>query len=135
MADLVIAEADVIAQDGAQIEHGTYGETITAGQPVYLNTTTREWMLADADAAASAAVAGIALNSGADGQKGSIVVSGPLAVGAVLTVGEAYVVSATAGGIAPISDLLTGDYVTLIGTPLSTSVLYVKRIITGAAKA
>lgn len=134
MADVVITPANVIAQDGALIEHGTFGAAVTAGQVVYLNTTTRKWELADADALASANGVGIALNGGAADQKGSIVVEGPVALGAVLTLGTAYGVSATAGGLAPLADLLAGDYVTFLGVPTSTSVLYLRRIVTGVAK-
>lgn len=135
MVDLVITAANVVPQTGALIEHGTYGATVTAGMSVYLNTTTREWEPADADTLATANAAGIALNSAGDGQPGAVVVEGPVALGAVLTVGSVYVVSSTAGGIAPSADLVATDYVSVLGTPISTSVLQVKRIITGVAKA
>lgn len=135
MADLTVTPANVVPQAGAQIEHGTYGATVTAGQAVYLNTTTGKWELADADVAASANAVGIALNNGAINQKGSIIVGGSVAMGAILTVGTVYVVSATAGGICPDADLASGDYVTILGTPLSTSILKVQRLVTGVAKA
>ena len=56
MADITITAANVVASAGARIEHGTAGATVTAGQIVFLDsTTTGKWQLADADAATAAA--------------------------------------------------------------------------------
>ncbi len=44
-------------------------------------------------------------------------------LGATLTVGTTYVVSATKGAIAPIADLTTLDYVTILGTASTTALL------------
>ena len=41
MADLSVTAASVVAGSNANIEHGTLGETVTAGQPVYKDSTPR----------------------------------------------------------------------------------------------
>jgi hypothetical protein len=46
-------------------------------------------------------------------------------LGATLVVGEVYVVSATLGAIAPIGDLVSTNFVTPLGTAISTSVLVI----------
>ena len=51
--------------------------------------------------------------------------SGDLTIGATLTAGTAYYLSDTAGGICPLADVGSGEYVVLIGIAKSTSVLAV----------
>lgn len=116
----------MLANQGAVIENGLAGAAITAGQAVYLDTTTTgKYQLADSNSATAAArvARGIALNGAASGQPLAIAKSGPVALGAVLTAGVAYYLSATAGGICPVADLTTGDYPCLLGMAASTSVL------------
>lgn len=125
MADLTITAASVLKGSSAQTEHGTSGATVTAGQPVYLDTAAGRYELSDANSATPAArgVRGIALNGAADGQPLTIARSGPVTIGATLTPGAAYYLSATAGGICPYADLTTGDEVVQIGLASSASVL------------
>jgi hypothetical protein len=79
-------------------------------------------MLAQADAEDSAVAVGIALNDAADGQPISYLVSGGIDPGATVAVGTVYVVSANAaGGIAPVSDLASTEYVTILGVGVTTS--------------
>jgi len=59
---------------------------------------------------------------------------GNLTISAVMTVGEVYVVSATAGGIAPVGDLVTGNYVTVLGVATTTSNLQLGTIYSATAK-
>lgn len=135
MADLSITAANVIAAAGALIDRGTGGAAITAGQSVYLDPTDGKYKLSDCDSATAAAreCDGIALNGCADGQPLAVVTSGPVDVGEVLTLGQAYYLSATAGGIAPFADLGTGDYPVLLGIAKSTSRLHVVIAAAGAA--
>ncbi|MDX0007827.1 hypothetical protein GOB40_13900 [Sinorhizobium meliloti] len=141
MADLVITAANVVAGAGAKTTSGTAGAAITAGQVVYLDsTTTGKWQLSDSDAATAAARGqganvGIALNGAANGQPLEVLTEGPITLGAVLTAGTAYYLSPTPGGIAPLADLLTGDYVTLLGLATSTSVLNLDIQYSGVATA
>lgn len=131
MADLTITAGDVVPSSTASTLHGTAGATITAGQAVYLDTTTNTYKLCDADVAASAVCAGIALNGASSGQPITILTDGQITIGATVTRGTAYYVSLTAGGICPVADISTGDYVSLIGIADSTTTILVKRINTG----
>jgi hypothetical protein len=50
---------------------------------------------------------------------------GAITIGATLTAGTAYYLSDTPGGICPLADLLSGEYVVLLGLAASTTVLNV----------
>jgi hypothetical protein len=118
MADLSVTAANVLASTSAQVEGGYLaGATITAGQVVFLDAN-NTWQLAGAAIAAAHGpnvTRGIALNGAASGQPIRVALSDPnFKVGATVTAAQTYVVSATAGNIAPISDLTTGNYVTVL---------------------
>lgn len=117
MADITVTAADVgLADTGVVTQTVQVAVAVTQGQVGYLDTTESKYRLADADlSSAAASAAGIFLTPAAIDGYAVIAMSGPVDVGATLTVGETYVVSGTAGGIAPIADLATGDYVTLLG--------------------
>lgn len=129
MADLTITVANVVPGTGATQQSGTAGEAITIGQCVYLKAADGKIYKAQADGTAGeAAAVGIATTTAAAaGQPISYQTSGTLAFGAILTKGEIYLVSATAGGIAPEADIVTtGHYVSILGVASSTSNLSVK---------
>lgn len=128
MTDIAITAANVVKGSGARVVQGTLGATVTAGQVVYLDTTTSTYKLADCDSATAAArsPAGIALNGGGSGQPVDVLTSGLVTVGATLTAGVTYYLSPTAGGICPVADVLSGDYPTIMGIATSASVLSVK---------
>lgn len=138
MANLTQTAANVglTSETDSQIQQVTYGEAVTQGMPVYLNTSDGEYYKADANASSTTAqAAGIALTPGGDGERGVIVTSSSgIDLGATLTVGTTYVVSATAGAIAPIADLTTNDYVTVLGTATAAGKLRLSIDITGAQK-
>lgn len=135
MADLTITAASVLAGSGARAARGIAGATITAGQSVYLDTTTGKWKLADSNSATAAArtPGGIALNGASDGQPLAVHTEGPITIGAALTAGVAYYLSDTPGGICPVADLGAGEYPTVIGIAASTTVLNVKINASGVA--
>lgn len=117
---------------------GIAGATITAGQAVYLDATTDTYKLADSDlSAAGAAAVGIALNGAAAGQPLRIQCAGDITIGAAatMTVGVIYVLSSTAGGIAPAADIVAGVRVTLLGVASSASVLRMALFASGVAAA
>lgn len=136
MADLSITAANVAPGANARKETVTAGATITAGTPVYKDTADNdEYKASDADAAGTADSDGIALTGSSDGQPLVIQKSGgSINLGATLVVGQVYVVSTTAGGIAPYADLLSGDYVTILGVATSTSLLKLTIINSETAK-
>lgn len=127
MADLVLTASTIVAGANSAQDHGTAGETITAGKAVYKSATTKKWMLADGNSATAAArqAAGIALNGASDGQPITVHKSGDLTIGAVLTAGQAVYLSDTAGGLCPLAGVGAGEYVCLIGLAKSPSVLAV----------
>lgn len=140
MSDISITAASVLAGTNAEIVRGTAGATITAGQAVYLDTaSTGEWLLADSDSATviarGSAKFGIALNGASDGQPLAIQTGGDITIGASVTAGTAYYLSDTPGGICPIADLVTGDYITLIGIATSTTVIKIDPLYSGAVAA
>lgn len=134
MADLTITATSVVPGSNAVKETGVALSTITAGQVVYRDPTTLKFAPADANSATAAirAAYGIALNGAAAGQPVTVQTDGDITIGATLVVGVVYVLSATAGGIAPAADVADGDYVSVIGTPTSTTVLRLAIVQSGA---
>lgn len=137
MADLTITAANVSRGGNSNTLDGLAGETITAGQVVYKDSADGKFKLADCDSATAAVRSpiGIALNGAADGQPLQVLTSGPVTIGATLTAGVAYYLSGTAGGIAPVADLATGDYPVIVGIATSASVLKVAFVEAGVALA
>lgn len=123
MADITITAANVVSA-GAIVENGNAGVSITAGQVVYRDATTKKYVLADNNGTAAARIPrGIALNSAAANQPVSVAVSGPVTIGATLTAGTSYWLSDTAGGICPFADVGSGENAVLLGVATSTTVL------------
>lgn len=126
MSDLSITAASVIAGSDAVIDRAhNAGETITAGQQVYLSPTTSKWMKGDSDSGTAAAhdVKGVALNGASLDQPLAVQKKGSITIGATLVAGDPYYASNTAGGICPKADVGTGEEVILLGLATSTTVL------------
>ncbi len=125
MSDLVITAANVVKGSGSRTQVGTAGASITPGQVVYLDSATNTYKLADCDSATASvrSPAGIALNTASSNQPLSILTSGSITIGATVTAGVAYYLSATPGGICPVADLGTGDYPVILGIATSASVI------------
>jgi hypothetical protein len=138
MANLSQTAANVaLAGAGARVRVVQVGEAVTQGQPAYLNTADAKYYQADANASQSTAEAvGIFLTPASTNGYAVLAEGGGLSInlGATLTVGETYVVSATKGAICPIGDLTTGDYPCIIGTATSTSALTTSFYFSGVAK-
>jgi hypothetical protein len=122
MADITITPGSVLAYADVVPRDGTAGATITAGQVVYIDTSdSNKLKLADCDSSATTAtVAGIALTGGSTGQPIKWCSSGEVTIGGTVTVGELYVLSGNAGGIAPEGDLASLDYVSFLGIGTTT---------------
>lgn len=132
MADLSITAASVVRVNGTTKSDKVFGETCAAGQPVYLKEADSRWWKADNNVdAATAAIGGITLNGGAAGQPAVVLQNGDVTIGATLAVGGTYVVSSTAGGICPIADLASTNYVSYVGYAISTTVLRLNILPTG----
>jgi hypothetical protein len=128
MADITITAASVKKTATTVIEEGVAGATITAGKPVYKDSTDGKLKLADADLSLAAAEAiGIALNGAETDHPLEYATGGDVTYNAGLTAGTVYVVSATAGGVAPSADLDAAStwYATILGVASSTTNLKV----------
>ncbi|MEF2549998.1 hypothetical protein VQ042_01295 [Aurantimonas sp. A2-1-M11] len=135
MVDITVTASSVVAGSNASVERGTAGVAITAGQVVYKNATTSKYELADNDSATAAvrAPVGIALHGAALNQPLAVQKAGDITIGATLTAGVAYYLSATPGGICPVADIASGDYVVLMGLAKSTTVLAIDIQASGVA--
>ena len=129
MSDVSITAANVVKGANAKTRRGRAGATITAGQVVYEDSSDSfDLKLADANAsAATANPVGIALHGASDGQPLEYVYEdddftpgGTLSLSAAADDGV-YVLSGTAGGIAPIGDLASGMYPVILGVAKSTT--------------
>ncbi len=108
------------------------GETVAAGQPVYVSTLTAEVFLARADAVGTAHVLGLAATSAAIGFTTEVLAIGSVTLtdwtavtgSATLTRGMDYFLSsATAGMITTTAPQSSGDWVTRVGHAVSTTTL------------
>lgn len=137
MADLSITAASFVPGENAKFRQGIAGETVTAGQTLYIKTSDNRLYKADADLSAEASlIVGLAAHGASAGQPLSYVYEDDnLTVGATLTMAQVYVSSGTAGGVCPASDLANGDYVTVLFVPISTSKANVKLVAAGAVAA
>jgi len=139
-ADLSITASSFLPSANAKYANGLCGAAISAGALVYQSTADSRYYAADANAsAATAKVAGIAGHATtAAGQPIAVIYEDPeLTVGATLsTTAPVYVLSATAGGIAPSADIASGWYPVIVGVSISTTKMYFKpRAIQGTSTA
>ena len=125
MADVTWTAANVIAPNPVQLRRKFAGQDITAGQPVRDDPSdSTKLLLSQATSVESAKCVGIAANTASETQPCIYFRDQEIAFGtAVFSQGETYVVSATEGGIAPESDLGSGDSSTTIGIAISTTTL------------
>jgi hypothetical protein len=135
MANLTQTAANVgVGDTKSKLRLVQAGESITRGMPVYESAS--KWYQADANVQAASQSTAIAQSSAST--DGYIIISegaGCLVnLGATLTVGETYVVSATKGAICPIGDLTTGDYPCVLGTATTTALIKTAFYYSGAAK-
>lgn len=137
MAALTITAASVAVVTGTP-KAGVAGETITQGMAVYKAANGR-WYKAQCDGSliesGYGTEVGVSLNSVAALQPMDVLTDGTYTVGATLTVGVIYVVAAAAGGIAPAADIVSTNYVTVVGVPTSTTVMRLRPVAGGQALA
>lgn len=136
MADVSITAANVAKGTGATVESGIAGETLTAGQPVYKKASDSKMYKADANVTtAEATTIGVTLHGSLAGQPIQYQKGGEITIGGTIAVGGTYVVSATAGGIAPIADLVSTNYLTYLGYARTAAILVLNIKVTGVALA
>ena len=117
------------------------GEAVTQGMPLYTSTDGKVYQCDANDTVAKAACEYIALTpAGVDGYclvalPSSVPERSLINLGATLAVGVPYAVSATKGAIAPVSDIIATQFVSVIGIAYSASLLDFQLAIGKTAKA
>lgn len=141
MSDLSVTAANVAALASSinRTDDVVAGAAVTPGQTIYKDTSVNRWLPAQNDvsviAAGSSGIA-IALNGASgDGQPLKIMYSGNINVGATLVVGESYYVGTNAGGICPVADIGSTDWVTFLGIATSTSNLRLQPLVSSTQRA
>lgn len=123
-ADISITAANLSPSTQAVTRDAIAGVAITAGQLVYKDTADGKIKLADANGATTLirTPIGMAANTAGVGQNVRYIVSDPdLTLGGTVSNGAAYVLSATAGGLAPIADQTTGWYPCIVAIGISST--------------
>jgi len=136
MADLTITAANCVPVAGSLIGYGTSGATITAGQAIYLESSSNTWKLADNNSATAEvrAATAVALTGSSAGQPIAYTTKdNSVTLGATMTAGVAYYLSDTPGGICPVADLASGEYPLVVGIATSTTVLKLSFTSSGVA--
>src|SRR5580765_1487838 len=111
MAALTINTANVRRSSSGSMFVGTAGETITAGQPLYYDSTNSVYKLANA--LTNRPVAGIAVDSANTNQDLAICTRDPnFSPGYVINAGNIAILGNAAGQINDVADRATGWYVT-----------------------
>jgi hypothetical protein len=126
MADLAPAAAEVLPTSTTILAAGIALEAINAGQPCYLDPTTRQYKLFDAnDTSRNTETPAIAMNTAAAGQPIRVATGGDITLGATAApvAGTIYVASGTVGKIAPAADIVTGWRVNVLGVGKATNKL------------
>ena len=122
-ADVTVTAANVRVSADAQVMPGIFGETVTAGQPLYQSSADGRLYLTDVNVSGKTLITGIAINGGAAGQPALVCTEDPnFTPGFTLsTSAPVYVASATAGGIAPSADITTGWFTTVLMVAKTTT--------------
>lgn len=116
MADLSITATSVVPGAGAVSVTKTGGETILAGEAVYVKAADGKAWKAQADGTVEeGTVAGVALNGASAGQPVQYQASGPMTIGATTVKTTTYMLSALAGKICPQADLVSTNRICRIG--------------------
>jgi len=129
MADYTISANDVFIDANATykpiITRGIAGEAIIAGNAVAYDTANNNFVLAVNLTPGRSKVSGIALNDGLAGQPIDFMQKGFLLVGSASggAVGDIAVLSATAGTLAPCSDLVSTNLVSIVGVFSATDTI------------
>ena len=133
MADITVTATSVVPIS-ASIQSGIAGETITAGQSLYIKAADGKLWKAQCDGTAEEATCvGVAMNGAAVNQPVAYVADGSVNIGGTTSKATTYVVSATAGGIAPQADLVATNRISYVGYATdATGTLVVMRRLTGA---
>lgn len=111
------------------------GEAVAQGEVGYRNATDGKYYKADANDADKDAVEVVFLTpASTDGYAVAVLTGSSVKIGATLTIGKVYYLAPTVGRIGEESDVLSGDYVTVLGVASTTEILNFNPNVTGVAK-
>lgn len=135
MADIAVTAGNVVPGTDASFGRGTAGATITAGQWLYLDSTTDTLKLSDTNLSTAASViVGVAVGGGAAGQKITYQKAGLITIGGTVASGIIYIASGTPGGFAPSADG-SGLTQSIVGVGYSTTQIRINIFNSGSAQA
>ncbi len=120
MVDLVITSTDVDKVSGSQ-RTAEAGVVITAGDSIYIDAAGLAQLCEKDQTVVEAAFDGIALNDAGVAQPVTYQVSGEIDLGSVLAAGIVYGVGAGPGALAPVADITTGNFGTVVGIGISAT--------------
>jgi hypothetical protein len=134
MADLVISSSLVQPGHGAPITWGIAADNFTqAGVLAYRDRADRDRIKkADALTFAKAEVVGVTVCAASTGQPIVLQTDWTYRAGCELTVGQTYIVSTNAGGVATIEDLAVGSCLTIWGVAVSNEDIAIARFVSEA---
>jgi hypothetical protein len=111
MADLAIVASNVIIIDGTE-QNFVASTLLIAGTSVFVNSNNQA---APALATTEYVTFGITVNDADFGQPVGVLTLGTIALGETLLQGMQYGISINSGKIAPITDIITGQYFNILG--------------------
>lgn len=124
MADLSPVAASVVATSGYSYIDVVAGASIVRGNLCYLNASNQAALVQADGTVTEATIAGVALNDAATGQPIRLQTGGSITIGATVAKGTLYGASATAGAIAPSTDIVTtGYYRSILGIASTTGII------------
>lgn len=140
MADVVITAANVLKGTGAvTVNTNVAGESVTAGDVVYLKNADSKWWKAQCDGTTEesggdpAGGIGVCLNSAGAGQPVVVQTGGLITIGGTVVAGTEYVLSAAAGKIAPHADLVSNNKYVRLGYAVTAAILSLDFKVSGVA--
>lgn len=123
MADLVVIAANVKPGSDLVTKRGIAGEAISAGDSVFIATDGELELCEKDQAVADAACVGVAVNDAAALQPVEYGITGTIDMGAILAIGQTYIVGAGPGGLAPETDAGAGEFTTVVGIATTANIL------------
>lgn len=135
MADLVVVAANVKPGSDAVTKRGIAGEAISAGESIFIATDGELELCEKDQAVADAACVGVALNDAAALQPVEYARSGTVDMGAILAIGQTYIVGAGPGALAPEADAAAGEFTTVVGIATTANLLKLGILQSGVAHA
>ncbi len=116
--------------DADIIYNAVVGQAVLAGQIVHEDPADGKWRLASNANVTSPRRVGVALQSAPTiGQTIDVQWGGSVLGTATLVVGETYIISATAGSAAPVADILTTAYTSILGAAKSATELKLRPLV------